>query len=322
LTLQMALVQLQTFKSSLVCPRCRGMLAEERGSFRCTSAACELSIRGTFPLVEGLPALIDFDRSIVRSEDLHSEGRSRERRWSIDSLPAPLRSWWKPANRVAEANIEKLLSLLPSHAPLVLVVGGGAVGNGVDALYTDPDVGVVGFDIRGSSATQFIADAHQIPLASASVDAVVVQAVLEHVLDPGAVVGEIHRVLRAGGLVYAETPFLQQVHAGPYDFVRYTSSGHRYLFRWFEEIAAGPVAGPGSQLLWSLDHTTRGLLRSELAGKLMRAPLFWLRYLDRLVPTAFGMDSASAYYFLGRRADSELQPREVVEYYRGAQRRD
>jgi hypothetical protein len=57
------------------------------------------------------------------------------------------------------------------------------------------------------------------------------------------------------------------VHAGPYDFVRYTSSGHRYLFRAFEEIAAGPVAGPGTQLLWSIDHIVRGLLRSELAGK-------------------------------------------------------
>jgi SAM-dependent methyltransferase len=167
--------------------------------------------------------------------------------------------------------------------------------------------------------TQFVADAHQIPLADGSVDAVVVQAVLEHVLDPVAVVREIHRVLRPDGLVYAETPFLQQVHAGPYDFVRYTSSGHRYLFRAFAEIDAGPVAGPGTQLLWSLDHAVRGVLRSELAGKLTRAPLFWLRYLDRLVPTAFGMDNASAYFFLGRRSETELQPSEMVDYYRGAQ---
>src|SRR4029079_11363432 len=115
--------------------------------------------------------------------------------------------------------------------------------------------------------------------------AVLVQAVLEHVLDPARVVGEIHRVLRPDGLVYAETPFLQQVHAGPYDFTRYTSSGHRYLFRSFEEIAAGPVAGPGTQLLWSVDHLMRGVIRSELAGKLARALFFWLRYFDRLVPT-------------------------------------
>ena len=315
----MALVRLDEFKSSLVCPRCRCRLGEEQGSFRCTSVSCELSVLGTFPVLEGLPALIDFDRSIVRAEDLRADGRSPERGWSIDSVPASLRSWWKPVNRVAAANVEKLLALLPGPSPLVLVVGAGTIGNGVEALYSDRDVGVVAFDIRGSSVTQFIADAHQIPLAGESVDAVVVQAVLEHVLDPSMVVGEIHRVLRAGGLVYAETPFLQQVHAGAYDFVRFTSSGHRYLFRSFEEIAAGPVAGPGTQLLWSVDHAMRGMLRSEIAGKLIRAPLFWLRYLDRLVPTAFGMDNASAYYFLGRRSDRELQPREIVDYYRGAQ---
>jgi SAM-dependent methyltransferase len=315
----MALARLNEFKSLLVCPRCRCRLSEAQGSFRCASVSCELSSLGTFPVVGGLPALIDFERSIVRADDLPADGQARERRWSIDSLPSPVRSWWKPINRVAEANTQKLLSLLPGPSPLVLVVGAGTIGNGVEALYSQPDVAVIAFDIRGSSVTQFIADAHQIPLAGESVDAAVVQAVLEHVLDPNMVVGEIHRVLRPGGLVYSETPFLQQVHAGPYDFGRYTSSGHRYLFRWFEEIAAGPVAGPGTQLLWSVDHTTRGVFRSQVAGKLMRAPFFWLRYLDRLVPTTFGMDNASAYYFLGRRSDRELKPHEVVDYYRGAQ---
>ena len=61
-------------------------------------------------------------------------------------------------------------------------------------------------------------------------------------------------------------------------------------------------------------------MRSELAGKLASGVFFWLRYLDRLVSSAFAMDNASAYYFLGRRAERELRPREIVEYYRGAQR--
>jgi hypothetical protein len=61
-------------------------------------------------------------------------------------------------------------------------------------------------------------------------------------------------------------------------------------------------------------------MRSELAGKLARGLLFWLRFLDRLVPTAFAMDNASAYYFLGRRADHELTPREIVSYYKGVQK--
>jgi hypothetical protein len=73
-------------------------------------------------------------------------------------------------------------------------------------------------------------------------------------------------------------------------------------------------------MLWSLDHLVRGVVRSELAGKLTRALFFPLRYLDAVVPEAYAMDNASAYFFLGSRADRELSPHEVVGYYRGAQR--
>ncbi|MEZ5361501.1 MAG: class I SAM-dependent methyltransferase [Bryobacterales bacterium] len=65
-----------------------------------------------------------------------------------------------------------------------------------------------------------LCDAQRIPFADATFDAVVAQAMLEHVADPVRAVGEIWRVLKPG-LVYSETPFLQQVHAGPYDFTRY-----------------------------------------------------------------------------------------------------
>ena len=302
-----------------MCPRCRSGLIEAEGAFRCSSPGCVFGAPAGFPMVAGLPVLVDFERSILEL-DTGLAPNPETRRWSVERLPVWLRPLWSPPNRAAERNAELLLSLLPGPSPLVLVVGGGTIGNGVEAIYADRRVRIVGFDIYCSPLIQFIADAHRIPFADASVDAVLIQAVLEHVLDPSTVVREIQRVLPNGGLVYAETPFLQQVHAGPYDFVRYTSSGHRYLFRAFEEIAAGPVAGPGTQLLWSIDHMVRGLLRSELAGKLTRALFFWLRYLDRFVPVSFAMDNASAYYFLGRRTQSELTSHEIVGYYRGAQR--
>ena len=69
---------------------------------------------------------------------------------------------------------------------------------------------------------------------------------LEHVLEPELVVAEIHRVLMPDGLVYAGTPFMQQVHEGPYDFMRFTESGHRWLFRRFERLASGATGGPGA----------------------------------------------------------------------------
>ena len=179
---------------------------------------------------------------------------------------------------------------------------------------------MIGFDIYQSPLTQFVADGHNIPLADQSVDAVLTQFVLEHVLDPWQVVMEMHRVLKPNGLVYAEVPFLQQVHEGPYDFTRFTQCGLRWLFRRFTLIDSDIERGVGTQLMWTIDHVTRGLFRSKRVGQLAKALCSWVRCLDKIVGHRFSSASASGFYFLGRRAEQEITPRAVVEFYQGAQR--
>lgn len=310
----------------LVCPRCHSRLVWEPDGAACSAPGCLLAARESFPVLAGQPVVVDFEHSVVRRGALPRARRCpRPPGWMPDWLRARsarvasgLRSVWKPPNRVAAWGVARLLAELPPE-PLVLVVGGGTVGNGTEMLYDRPDVRVLSFDIYPSPLVQFVADAHQIPLPPGSVDAVVVQAVLEHVLDPPRVVGEIHRVLRQEGLVYAETPFMQQVHAGAQDFTRFTANGHRWLFRCFDELDSGAVTGPGTALLWSVDHLVRGLTRSQLAGRLARVPLLWVRSLDRLVDERAGLDGACAVFFLGCRSATEVTPAEVVAGYRGAQ---
>lgn len=315
----MTLADLTEIRHLLVCPRCRSDLVETPQGLGCAAPGCAYHAPHAFPRTGRWPVLVDLEHSVVPREQTSAPAGHSAGRRGAERLPAPLRRVVKPPNRVAARNIDLLLRALPGAAPTLLVVGGATVGNGVAAAYRDPRVRVVGFDIVASPVTQFVADAHRIPLRTASVDGVLVQAVLEHVLDPGLVVAEIHRVLRSDGLVYAETPFLQQVHAGAHDFTRFTASGHRYLFRRFEEIAAGSVAGPGTQFLWSVDHLVRGVTRSRFAGRAARGALCWLRAVDRLVPPEFAEDDASALYFLGRKSDREMTAEEIVGYYRGAQ---
>jgi SAM-dependent methyltransferase len=266
--------------------------------------------------------LVDFEKSVLTQGGItKSSGAS-----PIERPRSPLRDTVRNVlygrNRVAEKNVSRLLSLLKASTPTprILVVGGGAIGSGVEALYEDPAVQLIGFDIYGSATTQFIADGHGVPLRAESVDAVVVQAVLEHVLDPWRVAEEIYRVLKPGGLVYAETPFMQQVHEGPYDFTRFTESGHRHLFNRFDLIEAGAVAGPAVTLLWSIDYFGRGLFRSKKAGSVLKVLFFWVRFLDQVIPEAYAVDGASGVFFLGRKSEGEITPREAVRHYRGAQR--
>jgi hypothetical protein len=55
-----------------------------------------------------------------------------------------------------------------------------------------------------------------------------------------------------------------------------------------------------------------GAAALELAGKLAPGLFGWLRVLDRLVGSEFAVDAAGVHFFLGRRAEVELQPREIV----------
>jgi hypothetical protein len=142
-----------------------------------------------------------------------------------------------------------------------------------------------------------------------------VQAVLEHVLEPATVVAELHRVLRSEGLVYAETPFMQQVHERAYDFSRFTQSGHRWLFRQFSEISAGPVSGAGVALAWSIRYFARALGAGDKLSRLIVLPFFWLRFFDPLARGRAAADAASGFFFLGRRAEQSITPDAMPEYY-------
>ena len=210
--------------------------------------------------------------------------------------------------------------------PLVLVVGGGIAGQGMEPLLR-ADVELVETDVYVGPRTAVVCDAHSLPFADDTFDGVVCQAVLEHVLDPWRVASEIQRVLRPEGLVYAETPFMQQVHEGAYDFTRFTHLGHRRLFRWFDEIESGAVAGPATSLLWSVRYFAMSLAGSSrvvrvLLDRLVTTCMFWIKYLDkRLVNTPGGLDAASATHFLGALRTSPVPDDEILDGYRGAMRK-
>lgn len=273
-----------------------------------------------YNLVEGYPVLVDFEQSVLRKEDTLSVSSVIERR-SYSGVASIAKRLVSPPKKVTAENVDNLIKLLSkgNDNPRILIVGGGTVGQGMEPFYENAQIELVSFDIYASPFVQFIADAHQIPLPDESFDAVIVQAVLEHVLAPDKVVSEIYRILKKDGIVYAETPFLQHVHEGAYDFTRYTESGHRYLFRRFELIRSGVSAGAGTQLLWSLDNFFRGLFRSKKLGKAIKLFFFWLQYFDALIPDSYNIDSASGVYFLGIKKNAAINVEEIISHYKGAQ---
>ena len=84
-----------------------------------------------------------------------------------------------------------------------------------------------------------VGDIHNLPLADASVGAILCKSVLEHLEDPARAVFEMHRVLKPGGKILLYTHFIYPYHArrGIYkDCFRFTEDGLRYLFKSFKKI--------------------------------------------------------------------------------------
>jgi SAM-dependent methyltransferase len=272
-----------------------------------------------YPMTAGQPVLIDFCSSVA-SREWFAAGESA-------TSPVPRRGQWPRRLKgrllgtagISARNVRQFRNALSPDA-VVLMVGAATAGMGTEVLYADPHVRQIAFDIYPSALTHFVADAHQIPVADQSVDAVCIQAVLEHVVDPARVVAEIERVLAPGGLVYAETPFMQQVHEGAYDFTRFTELGHRWLWRRFATLARGPLGGPGLSMYWSSRYFLRGLLHSRRAGDLASLPFGLLAVADRWMAAGDLIDGASGAFFLGRKREETLDHRALVAEYLGAQR--
>jgi SAM-dependent methyltransferase len=106
-------------------------------------------------------------------------------------------------------------------------------------------------DIRPESGADIIGDIHSIPRASESVDAVICTEVLEHCRDPRVAVGELHRLLRPGGVCLLTTRFIHLYHPDPEDYFRFTSAGLGELFKAFSTVEVVPL-GDRFASIWML----------------------------------------------------------------------
>jgi len=276
-----------------------------------------------FPVVDGVPVLLNWQKSVF------SGGNFAEHR---NTYHDPKRNGFKKnlfkivpkisANIKAKNNFRRLCSLLfdVSKNPKVLVLGGRIIGASMNEFLSNSSIEFLETDVSFGPRTMAIVDAHYIPLKDNSFDCVVIQAVLEHVMDPYRCVKEIHRVLKHNGIVYAATAFMQQVHGGRYDFTRFTRMGHRLLFKQFEETESGAVCGTGMALAWAYERFLMSLAKSatlrRMASIFARTTTFWLKYFDYLtINNPASLESASGYYFLGRKSEHDLGDREIIESY-------
>ena len=303
----------------LTCPcHKKSALLEDSGALVCTAPNCVHSHKEhAFAMIDGIPVIISEENcdTVCSAANVTSYLPRAPSRLSTVKRVLLGRS------ETTRINCETFVRQLKakSDAPKVLVIGSGEKGSQTQSLWDDEAITIHGVDVYASPSVDAVCDGHYLPLASDYYDGVWIQAVLEHVVDPPVVVSEIHRVLKANGLVYAETPFMQQVHEGAYDFTRYTVLGHRYLFRDFTLIEMGGLRGTEVVLQWSFRYFVWAVTRSQKVGALVSLVSgVLLRPFKRLTSAQSLHDGPSGVYFLGARSDkTEVTHKELLAHYKG-----
>lgn len=313
----------------LRCPACGGALHPAEDAFVCSDGECACR----YPLIDGVPILANDATGVYRREDFLSGARALRERPAAPSLGARVRRF-TPALSGGDAsfaanirNVVAALGTLQSgRAGTIVCMGTAADAAVLRTALAGRALEVVHVGARpGAAHADFVCDPCHLPLADSAADAVVMRRVLHRSLHVADVAGEAMRVLRVGGMLYVEEPFVAATEEGPDDFHRFTHLGLRGQFLDCEEMSSGIAEGVGvtlasswRQLLWSIPRSPyAGFLLATLASY---TSFFW-KYLDAaLASRARAMDGAAAVYFFGRRSAAVLSARELVAGYRGAAR--
>jgi hypothetical protein len=120
----------------------------------------------------------------------------------------------------------EILNEMPDDA-MILDVGGGPRQLG-DPRY-------INLDYSSLDEPNIYGDGCSLPFRNESIDFIYTAAVLEHVKDPRQFGKEIHRVLKPGGYLLANSAFMQPVHSEGQHFFNLTPYGIELVFQEFTE---------------------------------------------------------------------------------------
>jgi SAM-dependent methyltransferase len=215
------LLRLQRIEPFLRCPQCGGKLIRQ-GDEAYKSESC------------GAKYAIDHGVPILLLHSLTAQGLGKP-------LPPDQHASTHPYSPGSDELIAKFA------AGLVLDLGAG--GKHIERT------NVVQVDVFRFPMVDVVASADALPFRADTFDAVISQAVFEHLQYPDAAAAEVLRVLKPDGMAKIDTAFLQPEHAYPHHYFNATEAGLRHWFRDFELQWSGVEAyqHPKWALLWFLD---------------------------------------------------------------------
>ncbi|TCV83433.1 methyltransferase family protein [Sulfurirhabdus autotrophica] len=115
----------------------------------------------------------------------------------------------------------------------------------------------INVDIQNKPGIHCVCDVHNIPFGKNTFDIVVLSAVLQYCRNPHQVASELFRVLKPGGLVYVDAPFVQAYCPDTPDLFRFSKDALGVIFSQFNLLQSDTSIPGGSALAFYCQSLVR-----------------------------------------------------------------
>jgi SAM-dependent methyltransferase len=168
------------------------------------------------------------------------------------------------------------------------------------------DPRMVDLDLIRTPVVDALGDAAALPFAGDVFHLVVTQEMVEHVKDPFLAVREMARVLRRGGRLFLQAPFVIGYHPGPEDYWRFSRAG---MIRLVEQAGlecrqVKIAVGPGTGFYRIAVEFAAGMVARIVPGLYIPVKgicsmlLFPVKWLDPILGGGVQADRISGGYFV------------------------
>jgi len=159
----------------------------------------------------------------------------------------------------------------------------------------------VNADIQRKQNVDVVCDMHELPNHSADFDAIICNAVLQYCHSPWKVATEFYRVLKPGGYLFVDAPWVQPFCPDTPDRFRFSEDALKSIFSNFEIVRIGPSIRPGSAFALLGVHIARTITVNKYINYLLANIATVILYPFRGIKTADQSKTAGAFYMICRK---------------------
>lgn len=159
----------------------------------------------------------------------------------------------------------------------------------------------INVDIQNKPNVDVICDIHNLPDSLGNFDVIICNAVLQYCISPQTVARQFFRVLKPGGWLFVDAPWVQPYCPDTPAKFRFSKDGLRTVFSDFEIVEIGPSIRPGSAFAFLGVQIAYDLTSNKYVNFALAQIAAALLYPFRRVKTKQENKTAGAFYMICRK---------------------